>query len=584
MTTDTSRNAGSAPDVAAGSAAESPHSTGLPSGEARYRLLLEAGQQLSSTLDSEKICERLRSLVSRAIPCDGIVVSSYDEKEGLIRCDYLYSGGEVLDAASLPPLELGPPGTGMQSEVIRSGKSMRFGDVAKRVQDPSGTFMHVGSDGVVHDVHGPEPIPTKSAVMVPILLDGRVTGVVQVMTDQPVAYTDEHLELLEGIVFMLGAAIQNAKLFAKAHAELSERKRAEEALRESEAKFRFLAEAGPAFPWTTDPDFHVQYVSRRWLDLVGLSLEQAVGDGWWQTVHPEDELSLKDALAHAKEHRTEFKAGHRMRLADGAYRWVQSRAQPDIDSGGHITRWFGMTFDIADHKRAEAELEERVKERTEQLEAANREMEGFTYSVSHDLRGPLRAIMSTSMILREDYGQLLPADAKDQLERQARAAHKMGDLIDDLLKLSRIGRQEISRKEIDLSEMAAEVFGELHKDADLVIQPGLKIKADPKLMKLAVQNLLDNAIKFARPGTKPVIQVGQDETGAFFVRDNGIGFNMEYAHKLFMPFERLVLDSEYPGTGIGLANVRRIVERHGGRVWAEGKPDEGSTFYFAVSP
>src|SRR5206468_13094989 len=131
-------------------------------------------------------------LVSRSMPCDGLMVSSYSLEDGLIRCEYAYSGGQVLDAASLPPLELSPPGTGMQSEVIRSGKSMMFGDVAKRVQDPNGTFMHIGPDGVVHDASGPEPIPTQCAIMVPVLLDGKVTGVVQVMTDRAVAYSLEH--------------------------------------------------------------------------------------------------------------------------------------------------------------------------------------------------------------------------------------------------------------------------------------------------------------------------------------------------------------------------------------------------------
>lgn len=581
MTSETAGHAGKSSHAKASD--QSAQSGDLPSGDARYRLLLEAGQQLSSTLDSDKICERLRSLVSRAMPCDGIIVSSYNADDGLIRCEYIYSGGQVLDARTLPPLELGPAGSGMQSEVIRSGKSMLFGDVAKRVQDPNGTFMQVGPDGVVRDVTESEPTTTKCAVMVPILLDAQVTGVVQVMTDQPVAYSEEHLELLEGIVFMLGAAIQNAKLFAKVQSELAERRKAEEALRESEARFRFLAEAGPAVTWTSDSDFHLQYLSQRWFDLTGLSFQDAIQDGWLQAIHPDDQKPLSDAMSEARKSVSDLKFVHRIKHRDGSYHWVQTRAHPDVDSEGKLIRWFGMTFDIADDKQAEADLEARVKERTEQLEAANREMEGFTYSVSHDLRGPLRAIMSTSMILQEDYGQILPVDAKDQLERQARAAHKMGNLIDDLLKLSRIGRQELIRQPIDLSEMAAEVFAELHKDASLTIQPGLTIKADPKLMKLTIQNLLDNAVKFARPGHIPAIEFGQNPDGVYFVRDDGIGFDMEYAHKLFMPFERLVLDTEYPGTGIGLANVRRIIERHGGTVWAQAKLGAGATFYFVVS-
>ena len=553
----------------------------LPDGEERYRLLLEAGQQLSSTLDSVKVCDRLRSLVSRSMPCDGIIVSSYEPSEELIRCEYAYSGGQVLDASALPPLPLGPKGTGMQSEVIRSGKPMLFGDVARRVKDPKGKFMHVAPDGSVRDLPKSGPTTTQSAIMVPVLLDGQVTGVVQVMTDQQGAYTEAHLELLEGIVLLLGAAIQNSKLYAKINKELTERQRAEEALRESEAKFRFIAEAGPGHPWTAEPDFKLQYVNHRWLELVGLSLDEARDHGW-DVVHPDDKQSLMTALQRAGKDGGEFDCRYRIRTVKGDYSWVQSRAHPDFDQAGHLRGWFGLTLDIADLKREEAELERKVLERTEQLRAANREMEGFTFSVSHDLRGPLRAIMSTSMILKEDFGQALPDDAKDQLERQARAARKMGDLIDDLLRLSRIGRQELVRQKIDLSGLANEVLAELGREVDAHIQPGLLVDADPKLIHLALQNLLDNAVKFSKPGERPYVALSQDQHGVFWVSDRGIGFDMEYADKLFLPFERLVLESEYPGTGIGLANVRRIIERHSGKVWAEGQSGEGATFFFTL--
>jgi PAS domain S-box-containing protein len=554
----------------------------LPNGEERYRLLFEAGQQLSSTLEASRVCERLRDLVSRAMPCDGIVVSSFDASEDLIYCEYAYTGGQLLDAASLPPLPLAPSGTGMQSEVIRSGKPKMFGDVEKRVKDPKGKFMQVGPDGEVKPIEGSQSTPTKCALMVPVLLDGQVTGVVQVMANEPGAYSAEHLELLEGLVLLLGAAIQNAKLFTKVNTELTERRKAEEALRESEAKFRFIAEVGPGYSWTVDPDLSLQYANHRWLQLTGLSLEQAKGTGWHSIVHPEDLEDLLIAWKTAAATLGEFRFRHRIRLSDGNHRWVQSRAQPDMDSAGNIREWFGLTLDITDHKRAEAELEQRVKERTEALEAANRELEGFTYSVSHDLRGPLRAIMSTSMILKEDFGSNLPAEAKDQLERQARAAKKMGDLIDDLLRLSRIGRQEMVCSPLDLTAMAHEVLGELPQKAECKIQDGMTVKADAKLMKLAVQNLLDNALKFSKNCDRPVVEMGIGGDGIYFVRDNGIGFDMAYADKLFGPFERLVRDDEYPGTGIGLANVKRIIERHGGRIWAEGEPEAGATFYFSI--
>ena len=517
------------------------------------------------------------------MPCDGIIVSSYDAAEEQIRCEYAYSGGKAIDASTLPSLSLGPPGTGMQSEVIRSGKPKLFGDVQKRVVDPKGKFMHVTPDGSVKPVETSPP-PTKCAIMVPILLAGQVTGVVQVMTDQPAAYSDDHLELLEGIVLFLGAAIQNAKLFAKVNSELTERRRAEEALRESEAKFRFIAEVGPGYTWTVDPSLHLHYANHRWLQLTGLTLDQAKGTGWHSIVHPEDLEDLLIAWQSAAATLGEFRFRHRIRMFDGTYRWVQSRAQPDTDPAGNLREWFGLTLDITDHKRAEAELEQRVKERTEQLQAANRELEGFTYSVSHDLRGPLRAIMSTSMILKEDFSSNLPLEAKDQLERQARAAKKMGDLIDDLLRLSRISRQEMVRHVLDLSAMAQEIVAEHQPppQCQIEIMPKLSAKGDPKLMRLALENLLDNALKFSKNKPVPRVEMGVDKDGIFFIKDNGIGFDMAYADKLFLPFERLVRDDEYPGTGIGLANVKRIIERHGGKIWAEGEPEHGATFFFAL--
>jgi signal transduction histidine kinase len=313
-----------------------------------------------------------------------------------------------------------------------------------------------------------------------------------------------------------------------------------------------------------------------------MSMEELSSLGWSGIIHPDDLETVLAACDHARESVTELSVRHRIRMADGRYRWVHSRARPDLDSAGNLREWFGLTVDIADQKRAEADLEQRVKERTEELEAANREMEGFTFSVSHDLRGPLRAIMSTSMILKEDFGGQLPDEAKDQLDRQARAAKKMGDLIDDLLKLSRIGRQEISRQPIDLAVLAEEALEDHKNNVNCQIEPGLEVRADEKLMRLAIQNLLDNAIKFSKHDVKPSIVLGRVDESTFFVRDNGIGFDMRYAEKLFLPFERLVLDSEYPGTGIGLANVRRIIERHGGKVWAEAEPGKGATFYFTL--
>lgn len=235
---------------------------------------------------------------------------------------------------------------------------------------------------------------------------------------------------------------------------------------------------------------------------------------------------------------------------------------------------YAMERDIARKTIVELNhsLEERVKERTKELES-------FCYSVSHDLRAPLRAINATSAILQEDYAAVLPSAAVDELNRQAEASARLGQLIDDLLQFVRLGQTEAHRAPFDLTALTRVVAEELRLE-DVRVEEGMETQGDVSLVRLLVMNLLDNASKFCRE-KHPCIEVGRDGE-AFFVRDHGIGFDPRYAHKLFEPFERLHREGDFPGTGIGLANVKRIVERHGGKVWATGEPGVGATFFFTL--
>jgi two-component system, sensor histidine kinase and response regulator len=236
-------------------------------------------------------------------------------------------------------------------------------------------------------------------------------------------------------------------------------------------------------------------------------------------------------------------------------------------------------------KNLAEELEKRVEERTSELIEANAEMEAFCYSVSHDLRAPLRTISATSHMLLQDAGPKLDEDERTYLDRQAAAAHRLAELIDDLLQLSRLGRKAMRRQNLDLSQVAQTVGEEVLARPwtyrpELRIQPGLKCNADPGLLRVLLDNLLDNACKYSPEGG--VVEVGSSEPHVFFVRDQGIGFEMTYAEKVFKPFERLVGDKEYDGTGIGLAIVHRIVMRHGGSIWVDSQPGRGTTFYFTL--
>ena len=247
----------------------------------------------------------------------------------------------------------------------------------------------------------------------------------------------------------------------------------------------------------------------------------------------------------------------------------------------------GYSLDISARKQAERLL----KQRSEELAAANRELEAFAYSVSHDLRAPLRAIDGFSQALLEDYGERLDGPGLDYLRRVRAASQRMAALIDDLLQLSRLTRAPLQPRVVDLSSMAREILSELQEQqpdrfVQVDIQPGMQVWGDPGLLRTALQNLLDNAWKYTSKNAYARIEVGCDQTDGdtvFYVRDNGAGFDMRYADKLFGPFQRLHHPSEYEGTGIGLATVQRIIHRHGGRIWAESSPGQGATFYFRLA-
>ena len=252
---------------------------------------------------------------------------------------------------------------------------------------------------------------------------------------------------------------------------------------------------------------------------------------------------------------------------------------------------------IEDQKRAEEdlrtlneELEQRVAERTSQLSATNKELEAFSYSVSHDLRAPLRGIDGFSQALLEDYGDKLDDKGKTYLERVCKATQKMGFLIDDMLKLSRITQAEMKRGVVDLSAMVREITEAHQKDnpgriVAVTVPEGIVVQGDPYLLKVALENLVGNAFKFTGKEAHPRIEFGtaiMDGETACFIRDNGAGFDMAYVGKLFGAFQRLHTTEEFAGTGIGLATVQRIIARHRGQVWAEGEIGKGATFYFTL--
>jgi PAS domain S-box-containing protein len=283
---------------------------------------------------------------------------------------------------------------------------------------------------------------------------------------------------------------------------------------------------------------------------------------------------------------------------DGSLVWLLVNSEPLFGSGGATPDGVVTTFsDITEQRRMEArlrtlnqELEGRVAERTAQLEAANKELEAFSYSVSHDLRAPLRHIIGYVDLLKRAHMAALDDEGKRRLDVVAEAAKRMGHLIDSLLAFSRIGRQALQLVPVDLNALVQDVVEELGGDIDnRVVEWDCsalpRATADRTLLRQVFANLISNAVKFTRGRAVARIAIGCQEEGdrlVFFVKDNGTGFDMRYADKLFGVFHRLHSAEEFAGTGIGLANCKRIIERHGGRIWAESAPDAGATFYFSL--
>lgn len=408
--------------------------------------------------------------------------------------------------------------------------------------------------------------------------------------------------------------------------DITDRKQAENALRESEERFRLLADVAPVLIWMSDPSKQCTYVNQRWLDLTGRNLEQEIDQGWLENIHPDDKGERWQVYSNAFDARQPFSMEYRLRRYDGEYRWLTDDGGPRFTSSGDFLGYVGSCSDVTERKRTEEAsrrlnelLEQRVATRTGQLEEANQklekkvtelqaleaeltrrnteleattqELESFAYSVSHDLRAPLRAIDGFSMALIEDNYAEISDDGRRYLQRIRAASQRMALLIDDLLKLSRVSRTHLDVQPVNLSHLADTILSELQERApqrqvELIVQEGLNVAGDTRLLRILMENLLENAWKFSRDRAVTCIKVGalQEDSAeeVYYVRDNGVGFDMAYADKLFGAFQRLHSEREFSGTGIGLATVQRIVHRHGGRLWAEAVKNEGASFYFTL--
>jgi PAS domain S-box-containing protein len=385
--------------------------------------------------------------------------------------------------------------------------------------------------------------------------------------------------------------------------EVNERREVERALRESEHQVRLLLEstgeaiygldlhgrctfANPACARALGYAQATELIGKKMHDL----LHHTRVDG---TRHPAEQCSIQEAhKIGADVHVSDDVFWRR----DGSYFYVEYWAYP-IKQDGNIIGTVVAFNDITERRNVERalaeyrdQLEDLVAQRTASLVASNRELEAFSYSIAHDLRAPLRSITSFSQILKMDAEDKLSQNERDCLDRVINAGKHMAHLIDDILNLGRITRSELSIKPVDLSRLCRQMINNLAtaypgNDLDVRIQGGLQAWGDKQLLSVLMQNLLGNALKFAGKSSDPCVQFGCETKGPeliYYVRDNGAGFDMRYVDKIFQPFQRLHDADEYPGTGVGLATAQRVVDRHGGRLWAHSEPGEGATFYFTL--
>ncbi len=337
-------------------------------------------------------------------------------------------------------------------------------------------------------------------------------------------------------------------------------------------------------------DGYFKRVNPAWKQTLGYTSEELTNRPFIVVVHPDDRATTSAKAQENYEGGRAVGFENRYRCQDGSYRWLSWSAIASQD----LRRTFAVARDVTAQKLRDQEvrqLNQDLQARTAQLESANKELEAFSYSVSHDLRAPLRAIDGFSRMLEKDSREKLDEAGRERLQRIRAATQQMASLIDDMLSLSKITRAEMHRRPVDLSATAENIVAELQKsepERKVVcrIAPGIKASGDAVLLHAVLQNLLGNAWKFTSKRSQPTIEFGRQPGDAdvpvFFVRDNGAGFDMAYAQKLFEAFQRLHTSNEFEGTGIGLATVQRIIQRHGGRVWAEGAVDKGATFYFTL--
>ncbi len=436
----------------------------------------------------------------------------------------------------------------------------------------AGKDKHIGPAGI--------RLGTKSYVSLPLTYEGKPVGTVNTHSYSKNAFDDEQLNMLKIVIQQIEVAIRNAN-------------KANE-LKQSEQRYRTLFDQSPIGICIFDKDMTITECNDSMVRIFQSSRDKIIG----LNMHKLKDQTFLPIVKDALDGKIAYHESFYQASTSNAKLHLLASVVPIKDEAGNVDSVMGVVEDITQRKKDENEirslnidLEKRVAERTTQLRAANNELEAFSYSVSHDLRSPLRAMDGFSQAVFEDYHDKIDDKGKDYLTRIRKASQRMSDLIDDLLNLSRLTRSDMEFVDVNLSKLVSANIDELKRiepkrKIKIKIKDDVKVKGDHRLLNIAIENLVGNAWKFTSKSSNPMIEFGvsnSSENRIYYIKDNGAGFNMEYAGKLFGPFQRLHSDQDYRASGIGLATVQRVITRHGGKIWAEGKEGKGATFFFTLT-
>ncbi|MFB9991279.1 GAF domain-containing protein [Deinococcus oregonensis] len=544
----------------------------------RSELLAQVSDELTADLGPEAVLQRLTSLVVPAL-ADWCNVALDDGQGSLVLRAVAHQNPALVEQVRglRQQVPLAVQGSSLVAQLFRSGEARLFSvldDVAALLPTPVPS-MALEETALAVNV--------RSLMLIPLKVREQSLGMLSLMSGTPGHFGPEDLKFARDLARRASLALDNAELLQSAQA--------------SEARYRALTEATDQYVWTNSAEGEMLGEQPGWAALTGQTPAEYQGHGWSVRLHEEDRAEAVEAWHEALRLRSKYQVEQRVLVRDGSYRHFLVRAVPLLDAGGEIQEWVGLHSDVTELRQAELqlrawneELERRVAQNTEELRAANAELDAFNHSVSHDLRAPVRHVLGFAGLLRRGAEEKLGAREQRLLAQVETSAQHMNTLIDELLAFARLSREPLRATAVNLGMLVREIQTVLEpevgtRQVEWRIGTLPMVSGDPQLLKFALINLLSNAVKYTSTRPTAQIEVSGEQRGdevVFWVRDNGVGFDPRYAGRLFGVFQRLHSQQEFEGVGIGLANVARIVARHGGRVWAESAVNAGATFFISL--